>query len=271
MFEVITFPLIGFLVAVSVGLSGIGGAAFLVPALVWLGVPPHEVVGSTLLYIFLINILTSVLHQRERNVNFTSLKYLATGIVPAILLGTLAFLGIRETYGDFILDTVIVLGTGILLTLIATLMVIVMISARASKVENGKTGYDVMREPSIKGRVILASSGFMVSFFMQLTSVGAGSLLVPILLRIIRSPRHAAGTSAMYALLVTALGSLLHFSVGNVPLLLVGLLVVGAIPGVYFGVKRTTKIRPLTLGIVAALLILLAGVLLLIRGVTPFL
>jgi len=266
--ELILLPLIGFLVAVSVGLSGIGGAAFTVPALVWLGVPPQQVVGATLLFIFLTNTFGIVLHQREHNVSITAIKYLAIGVIPAIPLGTLAFLTIRDVYGSFILDTVIVLGTGSLLAIVSMLQIVIMTHVRKSKLAYGNSPYDAVSEPSIRSRAALAISGFLISFYIQLTSVGTGTLLVPILLRIIHSPRHVAGTTSAFALLVTALGSLFHFTIGNLPLMLVGLLIVGALPGVYVGVKGTTRTRPVTLGILASSLVLLAAILLLVKGVT---
>lgn len=268
--DFVLLPLIGFAVAISVGVSGIGGAALIVPALIMLGIPPQAVVGSALAYNFFTKIYASFLHQREGNVSFSAIRYLILGIVPAMLLATWAFIGIRNHFSSVVLDTIIILGIGIVLIGVASYMLKVTLGRESSNPKQTTT-YNLRKTFSKENKATLVAAGSLVSFLMQLTSVGAGTILVPFLMKVIRSPRHVAGTSVFYGLVITAIGGLLHYTIGNVWPLLVALLLVGSVPGAYVGVKITKLAPPRTLALIFIFVIFFAGLLLVQKGITPLL
>jgi uncharacterized membrane protein YfcA len=102
---------------------------------------------------------------------------------------------------------------------------------------------------------------------MQISSVGAGTILVPVLLKVVRSPRHVAGTSVIFGLAVSFTGSLLHYTLEDVPIYLVVFLVIGSIPGVILGVRIASSASPYILTLIFSIIILAAGLLILNEGI----
>lgn len=56
-----------FVVGNAIGTSGIGGAALVVPLLLFLGLPPQAMVRASLLFSFFTNILGIILHTKKDN------------------------------------------------------------------------------------------------------------------------------------------------------------------------------------------------------------
>jgi uncharacterized membrane protein YfcA len=259
-------PFLGFMVGTAIGLSGIGGAAMVVPALIFLGVPPPVMVGTSLVFNFFTKIFGSLLHYKERNVNMKAILYLVIGVPPAALFGTWLFSFIKTVFGAAMLDSMILLSVAIVLLGIALFMIKTYLPKR--KIGNSsETNYDSKVIFSNNGKIGLLSLGSGVSFVMQVASIGAGTILVPFLLKTIRSPRQVAGTSILYALAATGVGGLLHYAQGDVSLYITVLLLAGSIPGTYLGVKLAKRVSPIRLAIIFGFLILSVAILLLIKGV----
>src|SRR5579884_1956047 len=77
----------GLLVGFLVGITGMGGGSLLAPIMILLfKVPPTWVIGTDIAYSTVTKALGSVLHIRQRNVNFKIAFWLACGSIPATLL-----------------------------------------------------------------------------------------------------------------------------------------------------------------------------------------
>jgi len=227
-----------------------------------MGVPPPIVVGSSIAFNFFAKISGSLLHFRAGNVSLPAMRYLLAGTVPAMLAATWLFKWIGETHGGPTLNRVILLSVALILIGLSVSMLKSLRKA-GNPGEPSSRAYG-LRERLGKGdKVLLFVGGTVTSFFIQMTSIGAGAILVPFLMKALNSPRHVAGTSVLYGLAVTALGSALHFTLGNVWAWLVLLLVLGSIPGMYIGVKVTKIAHPLAMAYIFALLILGVGLMLL--------
>lgn len=258
--------LFGFMVGTAIGLSGIGGAAMVVPVLLFFGVSPPVMVGTSLVFNFFVKIFGSALHYKERNVNMKAVLYLVIGVPPAVLFGSWLFSFIKTVFGAAMLDSIILFTVAIVLLGIASFMIKTYLPKR--KIGNSsETNYEARTIFSKNDKIGLLSAGSGVSFAMQVASVGAGTILVPYLLKTIRSPRQVAGTSILYSLAATGLGGLLHYAQGEVSLHITTLLLFGAIPGTYLGVKLAKRVSPIKLAIIFGFLILSVAILLLIRGI----
>jgi uncharacterized membrane protein YfcA len=113
----------------------------------------------------------------------------------------------------------------------------------------------------------LMGIGGLVSFIIQISSVGAGAILVPVLLRVVRSPKHVAGTSVTFGLVVSFIGALSHFAIGDIPMYIVAYLLIGSIPGVVLGVRIASSTPPYKLRLIFSILIFASGLLILDRGI----
>src|SRR5581483_10484823 len=81
------YSLVGLLIGVLVGLTGMGGGSLLAPILILIfRVPPVWAVGTDVAYSTVTKALGSVVHIRQKQVNFKIALWLACGSVPATLL-----------------------------------------------------------------------------------------------------------------------------------------------------------------------------------------
>src|SRR6267143_7324480 len=83
--------LIGFLIAAAVGLTGIGGGSFTVPALVLLaGLTAGEAVGTAFLFAGVLRLIAAPFYLLGKQIHSRYLWLLLLGAVPGLLVGTWA-------------------------------------------------------------------------------------------------------------------------------------------------------------------------------------
>ena len=113
-----THLLLGFLIAVSVGLTGIGGGSFTVPALLLIaGLPPAEAVGTTFVFAGILKLIAAPFYMASRQVHSRYFRLLLLGTaVPGLVIGMLALERLAKANGSGL----IVLVVGILLTISST-------------------------------------------------------------------------------------------------------------------------------------------------------
>src|SRR5260370_16476856 len=81
---------IGVVMAVGVGLTGIGGGSFTVPALVLLaGLTAGEAVGTAFLFAGVLRLIAAPFYLLGKHIHSRYLWLLLKGAVPGLLLGTL--------------------------------------------------------------------------------------------------------------------------------------------------------------------------------------
>lgn len=262
---VIGLILIGLMVGVAIGLSGLGGAPLLLPSLVLMGIPPQIVIGADLAFIFGTKLFASLLHGKERNINWKALVFLLVPVIPVMLFASWVWTGIKENYGSDTLDTVILLLLGIILVGIS----LYMIKNNVLKKDNlnGVSEYSPTRKFTRSEKATFLGASSIISFITQITATGAGAMTLPLLVKKCHCPpKHVAGTSVLFGVAISAVGTVLHFNMGNVPFFLVLFLLIGSIPGVFLGVKLSSRISPKKLIIVFSLIILVASIFLINRG-----
>ncbi len=102
--------------------------------------------------------------------------------------------------------------------------------------------------------------GVLVGFTMGLTSVGAGVLMLPLLILFLPTQIHKlVGVTIFTAVFLTAIPSFVYFYFNLVNMNLVGLLLLGSIPGVIFGAKINSRAPQELLRILLSLLLFLIG------------
>src|SRR5438309_11596364 len=79
---------IGFLIAIAVGLTGIGGGSFTVPALVLIvGLTAGEAVGTAFRFAGVLRLIAAPFYLRRENFQPRYLWLLLLGTCPGLLLG----------------------------------------------------------------------------------------------------------------------------------------------------------------------------------------
>jgi uncharacterized protein len=228
----VTKIVVGFFVGTLIGMTGVGGGVLLLPILIFgLHVPPIVAVGSDALFNFLTKVGSSYVHLTKGTVRGRLVLGLALGSIPGSILGVGLLRSLRLAYGNGV-NTFITTTVGILLILVPILLLL------QRHIEERVTN----RAPTMKSMIGIAAIGLLAGFLVGMTSVGSGSIIMMLLLLFYSfSPKVMVGTDIVHAVLLTGVTSLLHYKMGNVDLPLVGLLVIGSIPGGVFGSHLSTR------------------------------
>jgi uncharacterized membrane protein YfcA len=242
--------LVGFVVGVLIGLSGVGGGVLLLPVLIFgLRVPALMAVGSDALFNFFTKIPASLLHLKHGTVKLKVVVALSIGSIPGSILGVKLLMHIRHLYGDGV-NSFIKSFVGILLIVIPTLMLF------QKRIEERVTH----RPPTMKGFAGMTLIGLLAGFLVGMTSVGSGSIIMMLLLMLYSfPPKVNVGTDIVHAVVLTGVTGLLHFRLGNVDPGLVTSLLIGSIPGGLLGSHLSTRMPMIWLRRILCALLLITG------------
>lgn len=241
---------VGFVVGVLIGMSGVGGGVLLLPVLIFgLRVPPIMAVGTDALFNFFTKIPASLMHLKKGTVRRKVVMALALGSVPGSVAGVKLLMYIRHLYGDGV-NNFIKMAVGILLIIIPILLLFQRhIEERIAH-----------RPPTLKGLAGMTAIGLFAGFLVGMTSVGSGSIIMMLLLLFYSfSPKVNVGTDIVHAVILTGVTGLLHFRLGNVDPELVITLLIGSIPGGLLGAQLATRMPMVWLRRMLCALLLITG------------
>jgi uncharacterized protein len=240
----IDLPLVlgGLVVGFIVGLTGMGGGALMTPMLIFVfRVDPLTAVSSDVVASLFMKPAGAVVHLRRRTVNLQLVLWLCVGSVPAAFAGALLIKVLP--FGDS-LDVALknVLGVALLLAAAGLVVraVLGMLQRRTALGEGpaAPTSPDIVvrKVPTV---LLGAVAGLMVG----LTSVGAGSIIIVVLLLLYPALKASqlVGTDLVQAVPLVAAASLGHLLYGDFSLGLTTSLLLGAIPGAWFGAQASSR------------------------------
>ena len=234
--------LVGFFIAVAVGLTGIGGGSFTVPALVLLaGLTAGEAVGTAFLFAGVLRLIAAPFYLFKKQIHARYLWLLLQGAVPGLLVGTWALRLLNRNAGS----PVVILLLGILLAASSSLTFF-------RRVQNhGFAGKNHRWLPWL-ALPIGVESGF--------SSAGAGALGTVLLLNYSEmTPAQVVGTDLLFGLVLAVLGSAFHWTFGSISMPILLQLLLGGIPGVVLGCLLARSVPAGKLKTVVALVAIFAG------------
>jgi uncharacterized membrane protein YfcA len=242
--------LVGFVVGVLIGLTGVGGGVLLLPILIFgLRVPAIVAVGSDAVFNFFTKIPASLLHLKKGTVRRKVVIALAVGSVPGSIAGVALLTHIRSLYGSGVNDF-IKTAVGVLLIIVPTLMLF------QKRIEESVAN----RRPTMKSFGGMVVIGLFAGFLVGMTSVGSGSIIMMLLLLFYSyPPKVNVGTDIVHAVVLTGVTGFLHFRLGNVDPKLVLSLLIGSIPGGLLGSHLSTRVPMLWLRRILCTLLLITG------------
>ena len=248
--------LIGLLVGTIVGLTGVGGAAIMTPLLVLvLKVNPLVAVGSDLLYSVPTKLYGAYLHNRQGTVNWRITIALLIGGIPAALVGV-GLLYYLRTHFDIKLITLWTRHTiGVALFLAAAIMVARPLFNRGRVEDTGEFAW------SGSQRVRVSILGAVVGLIVTITSIGSGSITLPLLTLALPGVglSQLVGSDIAYAAFLIPTAAAGRWTMGDVNLALVGNLLLGSLPGVYIGSKLCGRMQTRWLRPAVALTLVFVG------------
>lgn len=226
--------LIGLIVGLLVGLTGIGGGVLLLPLLIFgLGVPPIVAVGSDAAFNFFTKIGSAWLHWRNGTIKWGLVAALVTGSIPGSFCGVTLLAYLRAIYGNGVNNVLRGLA-GLLLIIVPCLLLL-----QDQRQDEELT----VPRPNQGSRWKAVAIGFISGILVGMTSIGSGSITMMLLMFFYPyAPIAIVATDIMHAVVVTGFTSLLHLRLGTVdPALLIALLV-GSIPGGLIGTRLSTRV-----------------------------
>lgn len=252
----IRVSLVGLLIGLLIGVTGMGGGSLLAPIMILIfRVPPVWAVGTDIAYSTFTKAVGSIVHIREKHVNVKIAFWLACGSVPATLLSVGLVQYLRHQYKD-VINGLILHVLGVTLIVVAGLILVkplVMKRFERERFEEEKqTALEGAALPQVQGGkkrylrpALTVLLGAVVGFLVGLTSVGSGTLIIVSLAFLFPrlGPKELVGTDIFQAFLLLSAGLVGNLFAGTINWGMVLLLLLGSIPGVYLG-SRVSKYLP---------------------------
>jgi len=245
----------GLAVGVLVGLTGVGGGSLMTPLLILVfGVKPVTAIGTDLAYAAVTKTVGGYKHFRQGTVDVSLSTWMALGSVPAAVGGVYALSAVeRAAERNFDSTLLAVLAAAILFTGVVTLVRALFLKRLT---EREREGFTLERRHKIAAVAI----GVFVGFMLGVTSAGSGALIALALILAFRLvPRRVVGTDIFHAAILLWAAAVAHIVAGNVDFALAGTILIGSVPGVWFGSQWSVRIPAATLRTVLGVVLIGAG------------
>lgn len=246
-----TYVVVGFIVGTCMSYSGVGAGAITTPLLIFFGVRTNTAIGSDLLFALGTKIVAMITHMRARTVQWSALWRLAAGGLPGAIIGVLISAYLKQHLDIKQLELVLRIAVAVALLI-----------ASASIVFNRRLARDVpVGSNDDMPTLQLVAVGAFVGLCVSITSIGAGSLTLPLLLVLVPSLalRRLVGTDLAFAVVVLVPALIGHWKIGDVNPTISASLLLGSIPGIFVGTHFVTRLpERLFRGALAGVLVIVA-------------
>src|SRR6266403_1031786 len=233
---------IGFFIAAAVGLTGIGGGSFTVPALVLIvGLTAGEAVGTALLFAGVLRLIAAPFYLVGKQIHSRYLWLLLQGAVPGLLVGIWGLRLLNRDAGN----PLVIVVLGVLLAASSSITFI-------RRVQNPSFAGKNHRWLPWLALPIGVESGF--------SSAGAGALGTVLLLNYSEmTPAQVVGTDLLFGFVLAVIGSAFHWSFGSISMPILFQLLLGGVPGVVLGCLLARKVPANKLKTAVAMVAIFAG------------
>src|SRR5262245_45406389 len=244
----------GFGVGLLVGMTGVGGGSLMTPLLILLfGIHPSTAVGTDLLYAAATKTGGGLIHGFARSIHWPAVIRLASGSIPASILTLLAIwkLDLDASSQGSLVNLVLCFA----LILTATSLIF-----RKAIMERYRRRLERVGENTTALATVL--TGAALGVLVSISSVGAGAVGVTALLLLYpRLPMvKIVGSDIAHAVPLTLVAGAGHWALGSVDWQLMGVLLLGSLPGIVIGSYSALRVPETVLRVtLAAVLILVAG------------
>jgi uncharacterized protein len=257
--------LVGFTVGIVGGFIGVGGGYMVTPALIVFGFPGYMASGIDMTHICGKGLVSTVRHRQLGNIDWT----LALSMIAGTMLGVELGVRLLVYFKHLGISGVVLLVTSV--ALMFTLFLYTQLETRRAhkKMEEmEKEGKEVGRElqtsnlpkifqsiplaPIVRCRTarvivsmwVIVLVGMVTGVLAGFLGVGGGFIRVPALVYVVGASTHiAVGTDLVEIVVSGAYGALRHSIEGNVDMMAVLFMIVGAMFGAQIGSIATSYVR----------------------------
>jgi uncharacterized membrane protein YfcA len=217
--------LIGFVIALFVGLTGVGGGSFTTPALVLVaGLSGAEAVGTALVFSTIVRLAAAPFYVAGKHIHLRYLWLMLLGAVPGLLGGTYLLASFNSRRWNPLV--LIVIGA---ILVASSIFTSIYRNPRPAARQDGPAWLPWLTLP------IGVETGF--------SSAGAGALGTILLLNCSDMPAPmVVGTDLVFGIVLAGTGSVLHFGLGSISTPALKALLLGGIPGVLAGCALAPRV-----------------------------
>jgi uncharacterized membrane protein YfcA len=243
--------LLGFLIAIAIGVTGVGGGILTAPILIlFLGMPPVEAVTVALVFAAAVKLLIAPAYLWRKQVDFRILFKLLAGGIPGVLAGSLLLERLNTGRQSKILYAVL----GLTIALAAGVNLWRLRKSAVTKAVRDRSGWLPLLALPIGAEV-----GF--------SSAGAGALGTLALMSLTTlTAAQVVATDVLFGLGLSLVGGGLHWSAGHGVPDVLWMLLAGGLAGSFVGVYLSGTIPAKPLRAVLCLWLIVIGCQLCLRG-----
>jgi uncharacterized membrane protein YfcA len=250
---------VGLVIGALVGLTGMGGGALMTPVLVFFfGVDALTAISSDLVISLFMKPFGGVVHLLRRTVDLRLVGLLMIGSVPSAFLGSVIT---SLLPGESVQSVLLVLLGFALLLAAAGLILRAWMQMTRSGSPLGEKAARMARPAERVRPASTIALGAVAGLMVGLTSVGAGSIVIVVLLLLYPALKASqlVGTDLVQAVPLVASAALGHALFGEVNLGVAGSVLIGAIPGVILGAWLSSRAPGGIIRRVLAVLLMASG------------
>src|SRR5260221_2354680 len=246
------YSVVGFIIAVAVGMTGIGGGSFTVPALVLLaGLASGEAVGTAFLIAGVLRLLAAHSYLADKQIHSKYLWLLLKGAVPGLLVGTAVLRLLDRNSGS----PLVIILLGLILAASSSVTFI-------RRIQNPTFARKNSRWLPWLALPIGVEAGF--------SSAGAGALGTVLLLNYSEmAPAQVVGTDLLFGLVLAVICSAFYWGLGSISLPILFQLLFGGVPRVVLCCLLARKVPADKLKNAVAMIAIFAGLQLVWTGTHP--
>jgi uncharacterized protein len=228
--------LVGFLIAMAVGLTGVGAGSITAPILIlFFAISPADSVGTALIFAAVIKLVVAPMYLWRKQVNPQVMLLLCLGGLPGVVAGVYLIGALNVRHYEQTLF--VLLGT--------TIATMALYSLYRTLWKNGPA-----KNADRHGWLPLIAAG--IGTEVGFSSAGAGALGSVALLNLTSlTSAQVVGTDMLFGLVLSLVGGGLNFTAGHYSAALLWRLIAGGIAGVLMGANLSAVLpaRPLRVGL----------------------
>jgi uncharacterized membrane protein YfcA len=246
--------IVGFGIAIAIGLTGVGGGIITAPLLiVFFGVPAPAAVGTALIFGAITKLMIVPVYAARRQVCFRTLGLMVAGGLPGVLGGSLLLSAFDTTRHHALIS--VMLGGAIVVFSVFSLYRFVRVGPR---------------RPPVDRSWLLPALALPIGVEVGFSSAGSGSLasLALMALTPLETPR-VVGTDVCFGLVISLVGGGVLLASGHYDSAILPSLVGGGIAGALIAPHLAARIpaRPFRFGLLVWITLL--GGKLFLQGILP--
>jgi uncharacterized membrane protein YfcA len=245
--------LVGFIIATTIGLTGVGGGTIATPLLIIvLRMKGAVAVGTALTFAAIIKLLVVPIYVARKQVSYKTLLWMVIGGLPGVLIGGRLLVSVSKSVDQHMLYLIL----GITILVAAILNVIRLVRMKGMSGTGNRPRW-------------LAPLMFPVGAEVGFSSAGSGALGSLALLGLTNlEASQVVGTDLAFGLILSVVGSGIQIVAGNFNGLVLEQLLLGGVLGALVGALLANKIPSRPLKWALAVWLACLGFQLFYRGIT---